>query len=254
MFIGNGSVSAIINGGAAVQVGAQHVEIDPQNIAILSGYSYDTFNQFDGLNIGTNFTTNQTRMMTFKQNITGGHSQIALIAGPGDASSDRLLMTCLTGDNACSAPKFSMTRDGTPDIAGGYGAAGFGWDYIVASAVNTSGVTTNQSGNLQPTVNGTTGIAPSGWYYVDACSFVSTANTTGTLDVNLGWFDSAAVTATNGTNGIPADASTSALNRVCGRTPTFFADGTHNVTWAVNVTQTSGTATVKYGVFLHKVG
>lgn len=101
----------------------------------------------------------------------------------------------------------------------------------VASAVGID-VTSSQNGTLE--INGA--VVPAGTYRVCAY-FVLTKNpSAGTLDVNIGWNDgTAARTATNGTNGMPADISTAATNFAQGET-IVEADGVHDITWAMTLT------------------
>lgn len=111
----------------------------------------------------------------------------------------------------------------------------------VAAFVDTGPVTINQTGNLQ--FGG--GIAPAGLYEVKTYMEVTIANAAGSLDISIGWQDDvAARTATNGTNGMPADISTAATNFAQGST-VIRADGVHNITYTFTIVQTTGTATYR---------
>lgn len=77
---------------------------------------------------------------------------------------------------------------------------------------------------------------PAGIYRVGANFWLQANPSAGTLDISIGWFDGTqARTATNGTNGMPADISTSALNVALG-TSEFFSDGSHDITWSMTLT------------------
>jgi hypothetical protein len=99
----------------------------------------------------------------------------------------------------------------------------------VASGVN---VAVSQNGTLR--IKGA--VVPAGVYRVAAAFLVSLNPGAGNLDINIGWNDGvAARTATNGTNGMPADISTAALNFAQGET-ILIADGVHDITWAMTLT------------------
>lgn len=101
----------------------------------------------------------------------------------------------------------------------------------IATAIAT-GVTTSQSGTLRP--GGV--VAPAGVYRVSAYMVLTNNPSAGTLDVNIGWNDGTATrSATNGSNGMPADISTAATNFAQGET-TLVADGIHDITWAMTLT------------------
>lgn len=97
--------------------------------------------------------------------------------------------------------------------------------YALASA---TGVTTSQNGTLRP--GGV--IAPAGTYRVSVYMVLTANPSAGSLDVNVGWNDgTASRSATNGSNGMPADISTAATNFAQGQT-IVEADGIHDITWA----------------------
>jgi len=118
------------------------------------------------------------------------------------------------------------------------------------AAPSTVAHTTNFTGNLR--VAGA--IAPAGLYEVSIYMVVTVPNTTGTLDVSIGWNDgTAARTATNGTNGMPADISTAATNMAQGSV-VVLADGVNDITYAFTITQTLGTASYSAFASLRRIG
>lgn len=98
--------------------------------------------------------------------------------------------------------------------------------------VKATGAVSSASGTLRP--GG--GIASAGTYRVSIYMVVTANPSAGSLDVNIGWNDgTAARTATNGTNGMPANISTAATNFAQGQT-IVEADGINDITWAFTLT------------------
>jgi hypothetical protein len=142
---------------------------------------------------------------------------------------DQLLSDVTTDNVSTSAHGYAPKLPGDPaKFFNGSGA----YTYLaVASAVGV-GVSVSQNGTLR--ISGA--VVPAGTYRVCAYMAVASHPSAGTLDVNIGWNDGIAPrTATNGTNGMPADISTAALNFAQGET-IVEADGINDITWAMTLT------------------
>jgi hypothetical protein len=118
---------------------------------------------------------------------------------------------------------------------GGLVAADFPAGFVPLLSVSTVIIT--QATHSMSGIFLINGVRPPAGFYRISTDFFLQANPSATsLGISIGWNDgTAARTAANGTNGMPADMSTTALNMAEGDT-CFYSDGLHDITWSMILT------------------